>query len=95
MGPSRFTAKQQRCFTELFVRISSVLLFFPMPPKAANELTIIENTLLGIAARVLAAAKRVEEGPPLSLAQQELFNSNVVEELVSSSYQISRVLLLH
>jgi hypothetical protein len=53
-----------------------------MPPKPATELTQVESILLSIAARLLAAARRVSEGPSTE-AQLSHYNSKVTEEMVS------------
>ena len=54
-----------------------------MPPKPVSELTKVETTLLTIAAKLLAAVKRVQDSPPTQ-EQLKQFNAKVLEELVSS-----------
>jgi hypothetical protein len=55
---------------------------FPMPPKPVSELTKVETTILTIAAKLLAAIKRVQDSPPTP-EQLEQFNAKVLDELVS------------
>ena len=52
-----------------------------MPLKANNELTVLEQKLLHIAARLYAAARHAANNP-LAASQVSHFNANVVEEFV-------------
>lgn len=62
--------------------VASLLDIHPlMPPKADNELTVSEQKLLHIAARLYAAARHAADNP-LAASQVSHFNANVAEEFV-------------
>ena len=61
-----------------------------MPPKANNELTVSEQKLLHIAARLYAAARHAADNP-LAASQVPHFNAMIAKEFVctvSSSYMM-------